>query len=64
MSGIPVDAERGERMLTLEPPWFVEWGNTIILTLLALLLAAASTVSYPDIVRAPVIVTGRSHMTD
>jgi multidrug resistance efflux pump len=64
MTGIPVDVERPERMLAVEPPWFVEWGNTIILSLLVLLLGAASAVRYPDIVRAPVIVSGRLRMAD
>jgi multidrug resistance efflux pump len=64
MSDIAVDVERPQGMLANEPPWFVEWGNTIILTLMVLLLGAASAVRYPDVVRAPVIVSGHSKMAD
>jgi HlyD family secretion protein len=46
-----------ERMLPVQPPWFIEWGNTIILAMVLLLATAASFVRYPDIMRATVIVS-------
>lgn len=65
MSELAQNTDLGEeRMLPVQPPWFIEWGNTILLGMLLMLAGISSFVRYPDIMRATVIVTGTERTAD
>lgn len=46
-----------EEILGRPPGWLVRWGTGILFLVIVILLAGSSIFSYPDIVRAPVVIT-------
>ncbi len=46
-----------QEILGTPPNWLVRWGTTVMVSLIALLLALAYFIKYPDIINAPVIIT-------
>jgi multidrug resistance efflux pump len=56
-SKIEIRSEAVQEILTAVPNWMIRWGNTLILSLILLLLIISWFVKYPDIIITQAVVT-------
>lgn len=57
IEAIQLREEHVQEILATPPNWLVSWGTTVVFGAMALLIAVAWWVQYPDLVNAPIILT-------
>lgn len=57
---IELRSESVQDILTQPPHWMIRWGNTVIFTILLLILIMSYIIKYPEFIPAPIIVTSQN----
>jgi multidrug efflux pump subunit AcrA (membrane-fusion protein) len=60
LDNIELRSESVQDILTEPPHWMFRWGNTIIFTILSMILLMSYIIKYPEFVPAPIIVTSQN----
>lgn len=54
---IPHHSEEIDDIISIPPSWLIRWGTSLFLLVFLLLIGTSAVIRYPDIVRAPMVVT-------
>ena len=55
---IELRSEEFQEVLGYVPPWILQWGVTAIAVIVVVLLIGSAIIKYPDVIPAPVVLTG------
>ncbi|SDE90918.1 HlyD family secretion protein [Epilithonimonas hungarica] len=60
LDNLEIRSESVQDILSQPPNWMIRWGNTLILTILGMILLMSWFIKYPEFVPAPIIVTSQN----
>jgi len=61
---IELRSEEFQEVLGAVPPWILRWGITVLAVFLVILLIGSAIIKYPDVIPAPIVLTGSTPPAD
>ena len=60
LSNLELRSESVQDILSESPKWMIQWGNTIFLAILLVILIISYVIKYPEFIRAPIVITSKN----